>query len=149
MKTTTLLNLLFSLLFGSLVFAQTTGFYTDMDSAIKHPENVYILDLSHRGLKSLPDTFEIFSQLNEVRFAFNDLKQLPKSLSKLEGLTKVNLSGNVNLDIEQASRVLVAISNLKDLNLSNCGIMFLPGRISKCDSLKSLSLESNQILFLP
>ena len=149
MKAATYLTLFISIFFCSLASGQSTGFFTDFEDALKHPENVRVLDLSHRELKAVPDTFEIFTQLQELRLGYNNLKNLPKSLAKVKSLTSVILTGNINLDIEQSIRVLAAIPNLENLNLSNCGIMFLPGAISGCDSLRWLSLEANQILFLP
>lgn len=149
MRRNILSTLLFILLFKASTLAQSSGVFIDFNEALKHPDNVKILDLSYQELTSVPDTFEVFSKLEEIRLVNNNLSELPRSFSTLAKLKRLDLTGNLNLDFQQVFMILSGLEHLEFLNLSKCEMMFLPAAVSRCDSLKVLNLNSNQLFFLP
>jgi Leucine-rich repeat (LRR) protein len=60
--------------------------YTSLQEAFTVPDQVYILNLRSKDLKSLPDDIEVFTNLQYLDVSKNDLLELPKTIVNLKNL---------------------------------------------------------------
>ena len=134
----------------------------------------HVTELSLRSLllKEVPEQFLLsFPNLSSLELSYNKLQRLPESLSLLNDLRILDLSGNrISLDESQA-QVLAQCSRLRYLNLShnrlnmtfsvaqmnqlaelrlrNAGLVLLPEGITDCQTLYMLDASNNFINLLP
>lgn len=79
------------------------------------------LNLSLMQIESINDLiFELFhfNNLTEVDLSCNRLKTLPKDLSILKTITRLDVSNNLFMDIEQVLFSLATMPNLQELNIT-------------------------------
>lgn len=134
----------------------------------------HITELSLRSLllEEVPEQFLLsFPNLTSLELSYNQLRRLPASLSLLNKLRILDLSGNrISLDGPQA-QMLAQCSQLRYLNLSdnrlnitfsvaqmthlselrlrNAGLVLLPDDITSCQTLYMLDASYNSITLLP
>ncbi|OJJ15348.1 hypothetical protein BKI52_38695 [marine bacterium AO1-C] len=77
------------------------------------------------------------------------LLRLPESMTSLKSIRKVNLSINHQLDFAQIFAVLKELPALEEVILSNCKISEFPVEILALKQLKKLDIAHNQIKVLP
>ncbi|TNF29447.1 MAG: leucine-rich repeat domain-containing protein, partial [Bacteroidetes bacterium] len=90
------LPFLITLLFAANINAQPTEarFYTDLNAALKDPERVIGLDLSHSSIEDLERSLPIFVNLEYLNLSDQRLPEVPASISRLSKLRFLDLSGN-------------------------------------------------------
>jgi len=134
----------------------------------------HVTELSLRSLllEEVPERFLLsFPNLTSLELSYNRLRRLPGSLTLLNELHILDLSGNrISLDLPQA-QVLALCRRLRYLNLSenrlsmtfsvaqmdqlaelrlrNTGLALLPEGIMECERLYMLDASSNFITSLP
>lgn len=134
----------------------------------------HVTELSLRSLLlvDVPERFLLsFPNLTSLELSYNQLQRLPGSLSLLNDLRILDLSGNrISLDMPQ-TRVLALCRRLRYLNLSdnrlsmtfsvaqmgqlaelrlrNTGLVSLPEGIMDCQNLYMLDASNNFITSLP
>ncbi|MBJ6111038.1 leucine-rich repeat domain-containing protein [Hymenobacter sp. BT523] len=102
------------------------GKFDSIEAALSLPTNVKSLDLSEKGLKTLPTEVEQFSNLVEI-----------------------DIGSNPDLDLIQAFEVLGKLRNLKTLWLTDSKISDMPVQIALLKSLEELWLNDNAFSELP
>ncbi|MGK7942176.1 MAG: COR domain-containing protein, partial [Crocosphaera sp.] len=104
------------------------------------------LNLSFKGLTSLPPEIGKLTNLTSLDLLSNQLTNLPAEIGQLTNLTSLNLSNNqlTNLPPE-----IGQLTNVTSLSLSNNQLTNLPPEIGKLTNLTSLYLSNNQLTNLP
>ncbi|WP_298539622.1 hypothetical protein [uncultured Aquimarina sp.] len=86
---------------------------------------------------------EKFSKIHRLDLSNQNLNELPKSITKLKDLRMINLSNNMNLDIDSSLRKLAIHQNLEVLILDSLDIKTIPESIKLFPNLKQISLINN------
>jgi Leucine-rich repeat (LRR) protein len=147
--------------------------YTDIQDALKNPDQVYRLDLSNQflsdaqfdvlpkfknlrylslkddHLKEIPKTIAFLTNLRVLDLSGNDFKFLPTELKKLKNLEEIFLNNDPYADINQEISVLSKLPNLKILHFENDNIGMLPKSISNLKHLEKLYLNDNEFTDIP
>jgi internalin A len=114
-----------------------------------------VLDLRNCGLTKIPDQVYTFTELKIIDLSNdsycdddskNKVKVIPKAISKLKNLTKLNISNNIVSEIDEDISLL---RNLRHLDLSNNQLIHLSERIANMPNLKELILDDNPFDLLP
>ena len=98
------------------------------------------LDLSRRGLTSIPEGLPLLTEVEVLKLSHNPLKTLPQSLGNLVHLKQLEL-GKCGLTAA-GSLVLTQLTSLVELDLSENVVKTLPQDFSKLKLLKKLDLSS-------
>lgn len=148
------ISLIAWLLFSNQLSAQllskeqldTCRVYTSLEQAIRHPERVYILDLSKQKIKDFPKEILQFKNLNILKLNKNKLEQLPDSLSQLINLQEIELDNN---RFSHFPLVLTDLINLKKIVISQNEIEEIPFAIRNLQKLEHLDMWSNNLFKIP
>lgn len=156
MKNCRLFLSIVSLFFTTSLFSQNVNLlseeeldeavvFTDIEKALKAPEEVYILDLSSKGLAKVPKTLTKFRNLQVLILTDNQLTEIPVELIKMKKLQSLFLDSN---NIEQVFFDLADPRNfqsLENLYLGFNPIKTLPENI-KGLQLSMISLSGCKFL---
>jgi len=104
------------------------------------------LDLSNRGIESLPPEIGKLTKLTVLDLSYNQLTSLPPELEKITKLTELHLSGN---QLSSIPKGIGKLANLKLLYLSNNQLTSLPPEIGELANLRALDLVSNELTSVP
>lgn len=115
---------------------------------LKASKGVKKVYLSSKGLEELPQALKDQHGIEKLVLTNNYLTTLPKYLKDLNHLEYLDLSKNQTLDLDQALSQLEN-TKLKTLNLSDCGLAYVPFKIGKIKSLQSLDLSDNHLIDIP
>jgi Leucine-rich repeat (LRR) protein len=126
----------------------THTFYS-FESALQHPSDVLVLDLSNQGITEVPKAIAAFTNLRELNLSNNKIKTLPEELGQLNKLKELNLSRNYWLDLRTVFASISDTNKIERLDLSKCNLTFLPFKISTFPNLRQLDLNHNYIGELP
>jgi Leucine-rich repeat (LRR) protein len=109
---------------------------------------IWLTDLkfTYNQLRNLPESIGNLVNLTVLNLSSNCLQNLPDSFCNLVNLTTLNLSCNQLQNLPDSFGNLV---NLTDLELSSNKLQNLPESISNLVHLKFLSLSENQLSTLP
>ena len=175
---TTFLSILFSLIaFTSTAQNSDTAIYiknfTNLEEALKNPNEVFRLDLSNQllnntqlealtkfknlrflslkndHLKEVPKSISELTNLRVLDLSGNDFKFLPTEIKKLKKLEEIYLNNEPNADINQEVSLLSKLPNLKILHLENDGLGIIPKSINSLKNLEKLYLNDNNIVDFP
>lgn len=145
---------------------------TNLEEAIKNPENIKILNLSNQTIQFEKNFFSKFTNLEYLILKNDHIKELPIEIGGLKKLKFLDLSGNdfeiipkeyknlLNLEelylndelyfnLEKNMGVLSSLPNLKSLHLSNDKLDHLPTNFNKIKNLEKLYIDNNNFNFLP
>ena len=118
------------------------------DNAFNGMFKLETLDLSDNQLRNL--TKELFSGLEGLKtlvITGNDLELIPSdALEYLTGLEKVEFSYNSGLQLP--SKVFSKNSNLKSIQIRECGFKEIPTAVTQIPTLTELDLDANSLLSL-
>lgn len=139
---------------------------TELPASISKLVNLEYFYLSGTNIKTLPDGFENFSNLQELYILSRSivkipelgkfkklrvlecqakLHRLPASFSELEKLEEVKVFNNALTELPD----LTTLQNLRRVHIFNTSLQSLPESITKIESLKMLSVEQNPLKKLP
>lgn len=104
------------------------------------------LDLSNRGIKSLPPEIGGLKNLTKLNLYGNQLTKLPGEISKLTKLNLLDLSSN---KLAELPGEITKLTNLQKLYLARNQLTKLPGKIAKLINLEQLNLSDNKLTELP
>ena len=97
------------------------------------------LDLSGRGLASVPKAVSQLTEVEVLDLSRNPIKTLPQHLCNLQNLKTLKLSWCDLIEIES---VVICLTSLEELDLSSNKFDTLPQDLSKLKHLKILRLEN-------
>ncbi|MBK9420764.1 MAG: leucine-rich repeat domain-containing protein [Flavobacteriales bacterium] len=145
-----LLLFLVPMLFTSLASAQllpqtaldTVRTFHSLESALKDPDSVYRLDLSHKKLKQVPDDVRKLKNLNALDLGRNRLKELPGWMNELRYMQEFSAGRN---KFTAVPNTVCQWKNLKRLDLHQNEIEGLPACMGNLKELFSLDLWSNDL----
>ncbi|MEM7476761.1 MAG: leucine-rich repeat domain-containing protein, partial [Planctomycetota bacterium] len=103
--------------------------------------------LQNSGLRRLPtDICKKLKSLRHLDLSWNQLKEIPSSISELTKLQTLRLSGN---RISQLPEELCDLENLREIHVDSNELLTLPERIGALSKLQMLQLRKNKIQTLP
>lgn len=132
-------------LLDSLSF-DTAYVYTNLQEALKNPQEVYRLSLRKKHLRSLPPEVYQFKNLNELDLGKNNIKELPAEIVQFQYLRRLNLERN---ELETLPKEIGKLKNVKELIINQNQIYALPWEIGDMENLEYLDLWSNNLSELP
>ena len=97
-------------------------------------------------VKEIPENLTIFTNLQILSLALNQIKKIPNNFTNLVNLKRLDISYNKIKEIPYSFCNLI---NLQELDLSNNEIKEIPNNFSNFIHLKMLFLENNQIMYIP
>ncbi|QKQ73750.1 COR domain-containing protein [Nostoc sp. TCL240-02] len=132
-------------------------------------DKVTELDLSGKGLTTLPAEIGQLTDLQTLNLRSNQLSSLPPEFGQLTNLQTLNLDSNrlsslppefgqltnlqsLHLDLNQLSSLpseFFQLTNLQTLKLGLTELSSLPSEIGQLTNLQTLNLTSNQLKSLP
>lgn len=114
-----------------------------------------VLDLKNCGLNEFPEEIFNYTDIKTIDLSNdsycddkmkNNIKEIPKEISRLKNLVKLNISDNKVTTIPEE---LTRLRQLKHLDISKNRLEHLSEKIANMPSLQSLKLEENPFDFLP
>ena len=120
--------------------------YKSIESALKNPEKVFILDLSKEGYKVFPQEILQFENLVSLKLAKNKLSVIPDEIKQLRYLEILALGKN-NFSTFPVS--ITNLPNLKKLYIDQNEITAIPHDINKLQKLEVLDMWSNDLYIVP
>jgi internalin A len=109
-------------------------------------ENVTTLDLSAKGLTSLPSTIGQLTALRKLDLRNNRLKRLSEVIGQLSGLEELYLYENQLTSLPES---IGRLKSLAILGLSDNQLINLPSEIERLKGLKILFLSGNNLTRFP
>lgn len=104
------------------------------------------LNLSNRGLTSLPPEFGQLTQLKKLWLNDNQLEELPPQLGQLTNLTELNLGHN---QLTAVPSRIGQLTNLERLWLNDNQLTQIPPELGQLSNLRGFSLRNNRLTELP
>ncbi|MHC4647729.1 MAG: leucine-rich repeat domain-containing protein [Planctomycetota bacterium] len=104
------------------------------------------LDLSGKGIKSLPAEIGKLTKLSGLNLSNNQLTSLPGEIGKLTKLSGLNLYDN---QLTSVPAEIGRLTNLRELDVSSNELTSVPPEIGKLRNLRELYLYSNEVKSLP
>ncbi|MEH2259491.1 COR domain-containing protein [Nostoc sp.] len=104
------------------------------------------LDLSGRGLTTLPPKIGQLTNLQTLYLYNNQLSSLPPEIGQLTNLQTLNLYNN---QLSSLPSEIAQLTNLQSLYLDSNQLSSLPPEIGQLTNLQTLNLSSNQLSSLP
>lgn len=118
-----------------------------MKSALIQPMEVKHLDLKYYHEYSLDSSLNELKLLEYIDLSRSYTRRIFKGVI-LKNVSTLDLSFS-NYDVFELNNLALNFPNLKNLNLNQAGIYYLPGEIGSFSKLEELNLSGNQIEFLP
>jgi len=107
---------------------------------VTEPGQVKRLDLSNRGLESLPETIGLLNEVVALNLGHNQLSELPESVSSMPQLGNVDLRRN---DFEKVPEVLCTLP-IRSLNISGNRVVDASA-LRACPTLRVLDCSGNTL----
>jgi len=120
--------------------------FHSLESALKDPEHVYRLDLSHKKLKEVPATISALKNLNALDLGQNRLKELPEWLGDLQYMQEFRAPKN---KFGAMPAIICQWKHLKRLDLHQNEITALLACMGELKDLTSIDLWSNDLEEFP
>ena len=144
-------TLFFLLAVPFILNAQPNKLFTNIEEALKSPQDVFQLELINMNLETVPKEVFLFPNLKELILAGNNLSALPEEISKLSNLEFLDLYSNRFIKFPD---VICRLPSLQKLNIGFNYLKKLPPCISELKLVHSLHLGVNYLgesteLFLP
>ncbi len=139
--------LLFGLLLAAVapLAAQPDKVYRSL-SDVKDPQQVYILHLRWKRLRSIPPEVFTFTNLRELDLGRNNIDSVPPDIARLPHLQKLVLERNL---IRHLPMEIGLLGDLQHVDLNRNPIESLPDEMAYLPSLRELVLWSTNITTIP
>ena len=120
--------------------------YTDLDEALKDPDNVLKLTLRKKKYKSFPKQIYRFKNLQYLDLSKNSIKELPDSIYLFKNLQYLVVS---KTGLEALPNTIGKLKNLRYLNVNQNEIGRLPYSFGELENLEVADLWSNNLDYYP
>ena len=117
-----------------------------MDIENMDPDEVIMLDLRGRNLRTLPESIGNLRSLQKLYLSNNNLEHLPESIGNLRSLKTLDLSEN---SLQTLPDFIGNLRSLTLLDLTNNSLQTLPESIGNLHALERLYLNTNNLQTLP
>lgn len=134
-----------SILLDSLSLANTPSF-TNLDSALKHPDKVYKLILRKKKYKTFPTEIFQFKNLQYLDISKNNIKEIPEQIQELSLLQYFACS---QCKLSKIPKSIGKLKHLYYLNLNQNNIDSIPSEIGELSKLQILDLWDNNLSYFP
>ncbi|WP_018626094.1 leucine-rich repeat domain-containing protein [Niabella aurantiaca] len=150
-------------------YAKGKPVYRNIDSAYRHKDSVYNLELSHKNV--VPEKLKLIGEMPNIEFLFissSSLSYLPEEIFKLKNVRRLALWGSFETipkgirnfeklellsmprnGIREIPDWIGALKNLQGCYLPRNQIEKISGKIGLCRKLRHLNLSKNQITHIP
>ncbi len=120
----------------------------DLLTKINDAKNMklYELQLNNQGIKLLPKEIGELEDLISLDLRQNNIKELPQSFANLKKLERLHLREN---SFDEFPEVLLSLTNLKHLCLSNNNICKIPEGINSLKQLVDFQIADNKLKAIP
>lgn len=125
--------------------AQNTKF-KDLAEALKQADVATSLDLSRKGLTSVPKDILKLKKLKTLSLTNNQITEIPEWMTELTELENLFLNSN---QLSVFPKSVLKMTQLKKLELAKNKLTEIPQDISNLSQLTLLSIGENQIKALP
>jgi len=115
-------------------------------SDVKDPQQVYILHLRWKRLRSIPTEVFTFTNLRELDLGRNNIDSIPPDIARLSHLQTLVLERNL---IRYLPMEIGLLGELRLIDLNRNPITALPDEMAYMPSLRELVLWSTNITSLP
>lgn len=119
---------------------------TDLDSALKHPDQIIKLVLRKQHLKKFPEQIYKLKNLQYLDISKNNIKEIPEGIGALTQLQYLACS---KTGLERIPSDIGQLKNLKYINLNQNELVLLPPQFGDLESLEIADLWSNNLDELP
>jgi len=104
------------------------------------------LDLSYNQLSELPDSISRLQNLSTLNLWNTQLRKIPDSITHLQNLSTLDLHGN---NLSEITDSIARLQNLSTLDLGRNQLSELPDFLARLANLSTLNLSYNQLSELP
>lgn len=129
-----------------LLLSQKDMTYFSLKEALKHPEKVYRLDLSHQRLTEIPKSIGKLTNLKRLNLSHNKLTELPSSIVNITDMRRLHLNDN---KLSKLPEGIYNFKKLKKLYLANNELNEISEKIGDSKKLKRLTLDGNNLTHVP
>lgn len=133
------------MLFAGTCLAQPDKVYKSLKD-VKRAEDVYILKLTYKRLKTIPPEVFTFTNLRELNLGCNFIDSVPPEIANLRHLEVLNLERNW---LHYLPDEIGQLTNLVKLDLNRNPLQALPASMASLTSLERLVLWSTGVTELP
>ena len=108
------------------------------------------INFSNKGISEFPEKILLCSNLEILDLTNNGFVNMPDGLSKMEHLKVLRLSENPNMSLIDFERLIDSADfKLKVLEVSDCGLLYLPESIGNHKNLVKADFSNNYLKILP
>ena len=102
----------------------------------------YMESRHHQNMKSLPENFGIFKNLQKLSLIESSIVSLPESIGEIKGLKELELSNNQLTSLPES---FVNLTSITKLDLSNNQFSEIPTQLWALKDLTELNLRNNPL----
>lgn len=132
-------------LMPALLTAQPDRVYRSLDE-VTVPDSVFVLKLTHKRLKAIPQDVFAFHNLRVLDLSKNFIREIPAEIGRLSSLEELNLERNHIRTVPDEMGNLVQLCRL---NLSRNPILNLPASMGNLCRLEELRIWSTGVIDFP
>ena len=132
-----LINITMLSLLSIAASAHPQNFYT-LESALKQPSDVKVLELKNKGIKALPASLEQLKNIEVLDLSDNQLTEIPAAVFKMVNLKKLILLGN---DIQRIPDRIGTLVNMEEFRISGSYTSISAGRSAPVAKLPDALLK--------
>ncbi len=116
--------------------------FTSLQEALINPGQVYILDLSGKGIKALPGQIVKLKRLQILILSNNYLEKLPDQIGQISHLQILRVDHN---KLKEVPKSMGNLFYLQELDLSHNQLTWIPYEFANLKHLEKLSLAYNNL----
>lgn len=116
--------------------------YLSLENALREPKKVYVLNISFQDLTEVPNSISKLENLQQLWLGGNELITLPESIVKLKKLQLLDIYGNKITTLPDGFE---ALQNLEILDLGSNKFKGIPTVVYELKNLKEFRFYNNKL----